>query len=222
MNQEELESRILQLWVTTRIPLTRANLQILTGVARKKLEPWLRALVVDGVLDVDVDDKGEMIYSVRGAERGTSGPTTVAEMSGAGAGGRGASRGSAPRGEADVEERLRQLGMEAAKAAGKAMVLKREAPPAGGLVRKRKSLVASGLLSFFFGPLGWLYAGHWKEAIPAGGAYLLAAVVLPKFLITALLGIVGPLSAAVGVAYAWKYNKDGERQKLLPPEEPGR
>jgi hypothetical protein len=94
---------------------------------------------------------------------------------------------------------------------------------AGSLVAgsSQKSLVASGLLSFFFGPIGWLYAGHWKEALPAAGVLILLKFILPTFLLLPLLGVVGPVSAGVGVLYAWMYNRKGERQKLLPvlPEE---
>ena len=49
------------------MPLTRPNLQFVTGVPRAKLDKWLDQLVADGVLDVDADDDGEMVWGVRGA-----------------------------------------------------------------------------------------------------------------------------------------------------------
>ena len=80
MTRDEFEHRILSLWMTTRMPLTRANLQFVTGVPRAKLGKWLDALVADGVLDVDADDEGEMVWGVRGAVRATSGPDKPEEV----------------------------------------------------------------------------------------------------------------------------------------------
>ncbi len=219
MNQEAFEAKVLELWITTRVPFTRANLQFATGAPRKKLEPWLKQLVLDGVLDADVDDAGEFVYVLRGAERPRPGvgPESPAEL-----------------------DRLSRLSREvragagvgagasaaAAMATSTALALRRElgggADGRGALVRSetepRKSLVASGILSFFFGPLGWLYAGHWREAIPAAGICMLLWMIVPKMLLMPVLGLVGPVSAAVGVAYAWKYNKRGQREKILPDE----
>jgi len=206
MNQESFEAKILQLWMTSRVPFTRANLQFATGAPRKKLELWLRQLVVDGVLDADVDDAGEMIYTVRGAERPRTGAETPAEL-----------------------EKLARLSREAQAslgAAATALVLRRDpggAGGAGGLSllsagKGDKSLIASGLLSFLFGPLGWLYAGHWREAIPASAALVLLKLILPSMLLLPILGVVAPVSAGVGVLYAWKFNRTGERQKMLPAE----
>ena len=70
----------MSLWMTTRMPLTRANLQFVTGVPRAKLGKWLDQLVADGVLDVDADDDGEMVWGVRGAARAGSGPDKPEEV----------------------------------------------------------------------------------------------------------------------------------------------
>jgi hypothetical protein len=198
MNLESFEAKILQLWVTTRVPFTRANLQFATGAPRKKMEAWLRQLVVDGVLDADVDDAGEMIYALRGAERPKSGAASPAEL--------------------EKLERLSREARQSMSSAAGALVLAHGKAAAGALVPAsgQKSLVASGLLSFFFGPVGWLYAGHWKEALPAAGVLILLKFILPSMLLLPLLGVVGPVSAGVGVLYAWLYNRKGERQKLLP------
>jgi hypothetical protein len=200
MNQESFEAKILQLWMTTRVPFSRANLQFATGAPRKKMEAWLRQLVIDGVLDADVDDAGEMIYSVRGAERPRAGAASPAEL--------------------DKMERLTREARAASATATGAMALARlrDVTSGGPLVAgsSQKSLVASGLLSFFFGPIGWLYAGHWKEALPAAGVLILLKFILPTFLLLPLLGVVGPVSAGIGVLYAWMYNRKGERTKILP------
>ena len=62
------------------MPLTRANLQFVTGVPRGKLGKWLDQLVADGVLDVDADDDGEMVWGVRGAARAGTGPDKPEEV----------------------------------------------------------------------------------------------------------------------------------------------
>src|SRR3954468_5951871 len=120
--------------MTTRMPLTRANLQFVTGVPRAKLGKWLDELVADGVLDVDADDDGEMIWNVRGAARAQKGPEKPEDV-----------------------KKLADLKSEVggAAAAVNAMALvKVGAGAARSLVSAgegKKSLVASGLLSFFFG-----------------------------------------------------------------------
>src|SRR3954466_14902638 len=66
--------------MTTRMPLTRANVQFVTGVPRAKLGKWLDELVADGVLDVDADDDGEMIWGVGGATRAQKSPDKPEEV----------------------------------------------------------------------------------------------------------------------------------------------
>src|SRR5207248_5388147 len=80
---------------------------------------------------------------------------------------------------------------------------------------ERRSLVASGALSFFFGPLGWLYAAPLKDALPGILLFALLYAVLPHFLLLPLLGLLLPVSALAGVTYAWLYNKQGERTSLV-------
>jgi hypothetical protein len=210
VNAEEFEQRVLKIWVTTRIPLTRANVQYLTAVPRKKLDPWLRQLVVDGVLDADVDAAGEIVYTVRGADRSPGGAQTLAEYE-----------------KKDQLEREVRSGTGraagAATSAATALVLARETARGGPLVPsgEHKSLAVSGVLSFFFGPVGWLYAAPIKTAVPAAIGTLIALSILPRFL---LLPFLLPLMAASGVAgalYAWKYNRSGKRVPILPDKDGG-
>jgi hypothetical protein len=82
-----------------------------------------------------------------------------------------------------------------------------------------KSWVKSGLASALFGPVGWLYAGSWREAVPASVAYLLLGTlawkILPMLLLWPVLMIGLPLSGIAGVVYALQYNKKGSRQRLF-------
>lgn len=210
MTRDEFEHRLLSLWMTTRMPLTRANLQFVTGVPRPKLGKWLDELVADGVLDVDADDDGEMVWGVRGAARSTTGPVKPEEV-----------------------KKLGDLKKEVSAMASSAQALVKFG---GGAARSlvttggdgKKSLVASGLLSFFFGPLGWLYAGALKEAAPAALLWIVLWAVLPHWTILAPLWLTAmAVSGGVGLVYARKYNDKGERasllandSKALPPRRP--
>lgn len=94
------------------------------------------------------------------------------------------------------------------------------------LVRKpkagEKSLVKSGVASMLLGPLGWLYAGSFRESIPAAAAWLafgaIASKLIPMFLLMPVLMVALPLSGIAGVVYALQYNRTGGRQRLFNNE----
>jgi hypothetical protein len=69
------------------------------------------------------------------------------------------------------------------------------------------------------GPLGWLYAGSLREAVPASAAWLafaaLASKIIPMFLLMPVFMVVLPLSGIAGVVYAMQYNRKGSRQRLF-------
>jgi hypothetical protein len=92
-----------------------------------------------------------------------------------------------------------------------------------------KSWIKSGVASLALGPIGWLYAGSLREAVPASvGWVLLAALaskILPVFLLMPVLMVALPLSAIAGVVYALQYNRHGGRQRLFNDDKkqlPGR
>jgi hypothetical protein len=191
MKQSAFESRVLEIWMRSRIPLTAAHLQHLTGASRDKVRRWLDAMTVGGVLDADVTDDGEMVWRVRGAERPNSGPQTVAEL-----------------------ERMERLTAEV----GGATTALAQVSRVTGLTRqsgRHKSVIASGALSLFFGPLGWLYAAPMREAVPGVVILAAASALLPSFLLAPLLGIAAPLSGIAGAYYAWRHNQTGERTGLF-------
>lgn len=119
----------------------------------------------------------------------------------------------------DEADHLEGLG-GALELASKANRVKQElarAPKKG-----EKSWIASGVASLALGPIGWLYAGSWREAVPATAAWLVLAAVaskiLPVFLMMPVLMVVLPLSAIAGVVYAMQYNRSGRRQRLFDGE----
>lgn len=85
----------------------------------------------------------------------------------------------------------------------------------------KKKLWISGLLSFFFGPLGWLYAAPLKEAIPVIVVYVAVCSILPNFLLVYILSIANLVSAVAGLLYAWGFNSAGKRVPILLKEKDG-
>lgn len=82
-----------------------------------------------------------------------------------------------------------------------------------------KSWVKSGIASMALGPVGWLYAGSFREAIPAAAVWLAVALtvgkILPTILLMPVLLVALPLSGIAGVMYAIQYNRKGGRQRLF-------
>ena len=194
MNRDGFEARVLDLWVTTRVPLTRANLQYATGASRKQVERWLDSLAAEGVIDLDPDDAGEMVYSVRGAHRPANGATSIAEVQ----------KLASLKGEVKRASRALAITAGALKGQSGALVPRSE----------EKSILASTALSFFFGPLGWIYAAPLREAVPAVVLFVLLYKILPMVLFAPLLGVLLPASAIAGAAYAWAHNQSGGRAAI--------
>jgi hypothetical protein len=82
-----------------------------------------------------------------------------------------------------------------------------------------KSWVKSAVASTLLGPVGWLYAGSMREAIPATAGWLafgiVASKLLPMFLLFPVLMVAMPLSGIAGLLYAVQYNRHGKRQRLF-------
>jgi hypothetical protein len=192
MKRKDFEAKVLGIWMRSRVPLTLAHVQHLTTASRPESKRWLDAMTIDGLLDVNVADDGEMIWTVRGADRPRAGAETVAEL-----------------------ERLDHLTGEVRGAPQALARLARAASLTTRAGGDEKSIVASGALSLFLGPLGWLYAAPLEEAVPGVLLSLLATSFVPHVLLVPLLGILAPLSGAAGIYYAWRYNQTGERSGLF-------
>ena len=121
-----------------------------------------------------------------------------------------------PRDEDDDDIGTSDLGgaLELANRANRVKNELQKAPKQGD-----KSWVKSGLASALLGPVGWLYAGSWREAVPASVAYVvigtLALKILPMLLLWPVFMVGLPLSGIAGVVYALQYNKKGSRQRLF-------
>ena len=90
----------------------------------------------------------------------------------------------------------------------------------------KKKLLTSGVLSFLFGPFGWLYAAPLKEAIPAivvyVGVFWLLNLFLPSLLLVWPLAIVNVMTGVAGALYAWGFNSAGKRVPLVLKEDGSR
>jgi hypothetical protein len=115
---------------------------------------------------------------------------------------------------AEVEDDDRDRGSDL----GGALQLAKKANDVRNELAKKgeKSWIKSGLASMLLGPLGWLYAGSLREAVPASVAYLAFAALLAKlpFIMWPVMMVALPLSGIAGVVYALQYNKTGARQRL--------
>jgi hypothetical protein len=196
MRRKDFEKAVLAVWLRSRVPLSLAHVQHLTGAGRNECKSWLDALTVDGLLDVVVTDDGEMIWSVRGAERPREGAVTIAEL-----------------------ERLERLTADVRTGAPRALVRAARSTALAVPHDDHKSVVASGVLSLVLGPMGWLYAAPLREALPGVLLYVLAASLLPHALLMPLIGIIAPLSSGAGIYYAWRHNQTGERTGLFSDKE---
>lgn len=88
-----------------------------------------------------------------------------------------------------------------------------------------KSWVKAGLGSMLLGPIGWLYAGAWREAVPAAAGWLAIAYllqILPSILLFPVLIVALPISGIIGAMYAARYNRHGSRQRMFTPTPPAK
>jgi hypothetical protein len=82
----------------------------------------------------------------------------------------------------------------------------------------QKSWLASSALSLFLGPVGWLYAGAFREAIPAAAIYVILGAILTKlpfFLVWPVMAVLLPVSAIAGLVYALQFNRNGKRTRIF-------
>ena len=77
-----------------------------------------------------------------------------------------------------------------------------------------KNLVVAGVLGLL-GPWGWFYSAPLREAGTATAAFLLAYWLIPHIILYPLMSLMLPVSAMVGVLYAWKHNRQGSPSSLF-------
>lgn len=221
MNLKEFEQTVLELARTTRVPLTKTNIVFYTGTKDRQAEKWLDHMAGEGLLDFDSDDDGEMIYTVRGSKRPADGATELRRCSACGRA--SAAGGRCTRCGQNLDPRLRALSQELGRAQTAISLFRGKdllRPPREG----EKNLLSAGLWGLL-GPPGWLYAAPVREAAPAAVAFVLVFLLIPKvlwpMLLFTLLPIL-PVSALIGVLYAWKYNRAGHRSGLLTDDSSSR
>jgi len=188
MKQSDIERRVLQLWTSTNVPMTLANVQAYTGATRVEVQKALDAMASAQVVELDSDDAGNLLYIVSGSARMPRGATTIGEVM-------------------KLEQLRGEVGM--AKVGGGGSLAR-----TGGV--EGKSVVASGLLSFFLGPFGFLYAAPVVEAVVPIAVLMGLSALLPQALLSPIMAVALPICGIAGVVYAVRHNKNGRRTSLLP------
>jgi len=242
VDRDEFESKVLELWMKSRVPLTQANLQYFAGVARRTLTTWIDELLNEGFLDIEIDDAEDLTYNVPGARRSADGPQTceayerkrelvdeakkriLARRAGATAAESAevpavdsTENESAASNEDDDGASIAGMMGKAALFASTTALVTLDKPLAlldKPRAKGEKSLLASAGLSIL-GPVGWLYAGSFREAVPATIAQVAILSIVPGFLLAPFMVVGAIASSAIGLGYAWKFNKKKGRTPLF-------
>jgi hypothetical protein len=196
MDRDRFEQEVLAL-AGEGTKLTVANVAARTKLPLRKAETMLDDLVKAGHAESDIDeDVGVIVYRVRGLS---------------------------PKGRVRLEDAVgdaRDRAMRAAsevivkQAASRAKATLLAAPRAG-----EKSILIGAVLGLFLGPLGLLYAAPWATAIIASAVYMLAWwLPLVKWIMGAVALAVHVGSALASAGYVWRFNQQGKRAPLLPPD----
>ncbi len=212
MRPQDFEQAVLELAMTTRVPLTRANIVFYSGTTTSKADKWLDEMVRDGLIEFDSDDDGELIYKVCGASRPSVGAKELTRCTACRRASAAGSRCS--RCGQLLDSHLRALKEEVeGKLVGAAL---RKLPQAALLSSGgsgEKSVALGGALGLL-GPLGWFYAAPLSEAM-IGSAAFFVLWALSKWLVIGLSGVLLPVSALIGALYAYKYNRTGQRSSMF-------
>lgn len=212
MRPQDFEQAVLELAMTTRVPLTRANIVFYSGTTTSKADKWLDEMVRDGIIEFDSDDDGELIYKVCGASRPSVGAKELTRCTACRRASAAGSRCS--RCGQLLDSHLRALKEEVeGKLVGAAL---RKLPQAALLssgASGEKSVALGGALGLL-GPLGWFYAAPLGEAM-LGSAAFFVLWALSKWLVIGLSGVLLPVSALIGALYAYKYNRTGQRSSMF-------
>ncbi len=204
--------------MTSRVPLTQTNLSFYTGFSHKQVRRHLDEMIKQGLLDFDSDDEGEFLYKVRGSVRPSSGPQTLVRCTSCGKASVQGTRCN--RCGQFLDTRLATLSQGATRASSALTLLQQGARGLTQTGQGEKSLVVGAALGLL-GPFGWLYAGAWKETIPAAALWvLLCSLPLVKPLLWVLIPILLPVSALIGFAYTASYNRKNQRTTLVLEDSP--
>jgi len=225
MIERELEAFIRRAWTDSQTPLTDENVARLVGLPRADVEHGMRQLMRKGVVDMDIDAGGNIVWCVPGLKRAASqlppAPSTETVTSPPVAKPVEVATGSAivaqPAVVSAPTER-RTAYVDPPKPPRQEVSV--SVPGIGVKVGfstdpERKSVLLSGGVSLLFGPFGWIYAAPWKEALPAIGIYTVLVALFPKFLVGTLLGVLHPTCGVLGMLYAFRHNQTKRRTPLL-------
>jgi hypothetical protein len=181
-------------------PLTVRNLMIQTELPRATVEQWLEEL----------QENADLVPKAEPKKKPEQAPTKGAKVKEKVLGQEEESifsRASALKDQVVGDVVKSQLGLDAKeKTAGD----------------QKKSIATGAILGLIFPPAAFAYAAPLLEGILASVIYLAVAIGIQKIpIIGGLLGIyvvlaLNLLGAFMGLAYAFRYNRNGKRMPLLP------
>ncbi len=213
MRPQEFEQAVLELAMTTRVPLTRANIVFYSGVKTSQADKWLDEMIRDGLLDFDTDDDGELLYNVCGGKRPSVGPKELTRCTACKRASAAGSRCSRCGQLLDSHLRALKEEVEGKFVSTALRKLPASAILSSGSMQGEKNVALGGALGLL-GPFGWFYAAPLQEAAIASVAFFLM-LSLSKWLVIGLSWLILPLSALMGALYAFKYNRTGRRSGIF-------
>lgn len=209
MTREDFEKTVRAMR-SENVPLTMPNLMLRTELPRSVIEAWLEEI-----------DSPPPPAGARASTEAKTGAKT-----GAKAGAKGEEKVETP-GEVlkDAVDSLRKEFVEKATGAviGAKLGLadeKTERARTGS--KSRKDLRVGLALGLLFGPLGLFYCAPYKVAGLTSLVYVAAVVglffipIVGHVFLMYLVPLTHILSAAAGGAYAWRFNRSGQRGSILP------
>ena len=200
MDQDRFETAVVAL-AAEGVTLTVANVSARTGVSPRKAESMLDEMVRSHHLESDVDEKeGLVVYRVRGLSPNVARKRVATAVDDA---------------QRNIALTAGEVVVRQAASHAKAVVL---AKPKEGEI----SIALGGLLGLL-GPWGLAYSAPWVTVILASAAYIVALnIPIIRTIVGMFAVIIHIVCALAGFAYAWRYNQNGKRTPLLPPESPSK
>lgn len=193
MDQDRFEAAVVAL-AAEGVPLTVANVSARTGIAPRKAETMLDAMVRTHHLESDVDEREAVIvYRVRGLSPNVNTKKRVATAFD------------------DAQSKMALAAGQVVVRQAKQAVLAKPRPG-------EKSVALGGLLGLL-GPWGLAYSAPWVTVIVASLGYAIALNIPIIRSIVAMFAVVIHLVCAIaGLLYTWRFNQNGKRTPILPPE----
>ncbi len=201
MDRDQFESEVLAL-AAEGTKVTVANVAVRTRLPPRKVEAMLDDMVRHGHIHSDIDEADAVVvYTVKGLSPKVARKVTAQR-------------------EREAYDDLQDRAM---RSAGQVLV-KQAATRAKGVIMAKpaageKSILYGGLFGLL-GPIGLAYAAPWLHVLVTTAIYVVAfSLPVVRSIAGFFLLPIHIVTVFLGMAYAWRFNKEGKRAPILPPEE---